>query len=110
MKRPAQPMEKVTFQKRIETGRDGHGSSTAHWADQLTAFVSIDFRTGAEEVFAGYVAGKSPGILTIRNTAKAREIDRTWRLKHRDRVFQIKEPPRVSPNRTHIIMTIEGTS
>lgn len=110
MKTPAQPMEKVTFQLFVKDGRDGFGSITGIWQDQFSAFVSIDFREGKEEVVGGAWYGKKRGILTIRNTSKSREIERTWRLMHRGTVFQIKEPPRTTDRRTHISIAIEGAA
>lgn len=108
MKRPFPMHEAVTFQAFLATGRDGYGGTKGSYQDQFSAFAHIDLKEGREAVFGGALTGKSPGVLTIRNSAKAREIKRTWRVKHRGRVYDIKEPPRLSPRRTHITMIIEG--
>lgn len=108
MKRPFPMQEVVTFQAFVESGRNRSGGAEGEWRDQFRAFTHIDFKEGREAIFLGGVKGKAPGVLTIRNTTKAREIKRTWRIQHRGRSYDIKEPPRVSPRRTHITMIIEG--
>lgn len=108
MKRPLPMQEAVTFQDFAETSRDGLGGSIGQWQDQFRAFAHIDFKQGREAVVGGAYEGKAPGVLTIRASVQTRRIDRTWRIKHRGRVYEIKEPPRLSPRRTHITMIIEG--
>ncbi|MEC3863312.1 phage head closure protein [Mesobacterium sp. TK19101] len=108
MKRPFPMQEAVTFQAKVETGDDGAGNRLYRWEDQFRAFAHIDFKGGQEALIGGSLQGLAPGVLTIRASAKAREVKRTWRIKHRGRVYGIKEPPRLSERRTHITMIIEG--
>lgn len=108
MKRPLPMQEAVTFQAFVETGRNGYGGIEGEWKDQFRALTHIDFKEGGEAVIGGGWEGKAPGVLTIRNSTNAREIKRTWRVQHRGRSYDIKEPPRLSPRRTHITMIIEG--
>jgi len=107
MKRSFPMQESVTFQAAVKVS-DGSGGFTTRWQDQFRAFAHITFKEGQEAVIGGGWQGQTPAVLTLRNSATARQIESTWRLKHRGRVFEIKEPPRLSPRRDHITMIIEG--
>lgn len=110
MTRPLLMRETVTFEAIAETRKDSFGGVHRTWEPQFRSFANVELKAGSEEIIAASLRGKIPGILTIRNSAQARRIDRRWRVIHRGQTYEIKEAPRLNQHRTHLTMTIEGMS
>ncbi|RJG46504.1 head-tail adaptor protein [Mesorhizobium sp. DCY119] len=71
--------ERITFQVRGVVP-DGYGNDvTGPFADQFTEPARLAPRLGSEPVIAARLTGVQPFLLTVRSSARTREITPAWR-------------------------------
>lgn len=70
---------RVTFQ-RLTTTSDGAGGSVRAWTDFRTVWAQFSPERARERIQNGRMASAQAGVLRIRSTSKARQIDQTFRV------------------------------
>lgn len=70
----------MTFDKPTSAA-DGLGGTESGWAEQFTAWAEVRFLRGGETVQAARLTGRQPAVVTIRDSAAAREITADWRMR-----------------------------
>ncbi len=103
---------RATFQRPIHN-RDEDGQLHQGWADEFTAWANVRYLRGGEAVMAARMQSHTPAILTIRNSASARQVTSEWRALVRDRsgverVFELREDPRPTPGAAMLEMLAES--
>lgn len=100
---------KMQFSQRIEQD-DGFGNTVAGWHVEFEARCGIMFLKGSEAVTAARLEARTPIIITLRNSAKARSITGEWRATdcRTGVVYQIKETPRPTDDRSTLEMLAES--
>lgn len=81
------------------------------WQDQFTIWGGIHFMRGGESVIAARLTARQPAILTIRDSAQARTIGPSDRVKNArtGEIFNIREQPRLSrDNRGFLEVLVEA--
>lgn len=69
--------ERVTFQRRDDSGRPG---ASGAWTDQFTVAARLRPRlTGNEDVMAGRMTRQQPYVMTVRLDSKTRMVGGGWR-------------------------------
>ena len=77
------------------------GGVEDEWVPQFVEWAGVKHLRGGESVMQARLASRSPVIVTIRNSARARQITSEWRVTLRSRsgielVAEVKEDPRPS--------------
>lgn len=101
---------RLQFSKRMPKS-DGYGNTEAgEWTPQFEQWTAIRFLRGTETVQAARLEGRSPAILTIRNSVNARQITHEWRAEdlQSGEIYQIKENPRLTDDRADLEMLAEA--
>lgn len=88
---------------------DGAGNTLTTWVHQFTAATNRKWLRGGESVMAARLENRQTAILTIRNSAQARQIDNDWRaVDRRDgRVYNVRETPRESDDSAWLELLVE---
>lgn len=103
---------RVQFQRRAEKD-DGHGNPVSgDWETQFERWAKIKFMRGSESVLAARLEARQPAILTIRNSAEARQVTADWRIVElvegrNGPVFNIRENPTRTDDRAWLEMLVE---
>lgn len=84
-----------------ESIEDDMGGTRDEWVPQFVEWAGVKHLRGGESVMQARLASRSPVIVTIRNSARARQITSEWRVTLRSRsgivlVAEVKEDPRPS--------------
>lgn len=113
MKKPLAPKLDTRFViQRDEATPDWSGHpGEPDWQDQFTVWGNITFMRGGEAVIAARLTARQPAILTIRDSAQAKGIKPSDRVKNArtGEIFNIREQPRVSrDNRGFLEMLVEA--
>lgn len=89
---------------------DGHGNHEGGWVPQFEAAGNRKFLRGGETVLASRLTGRTPAIVTIRNSENARRITADWRItdKRTGQTMAVREDPRESDNRAYLEMLVES--
>lgn len=103
----------VSFQE-PEVERDADGQLIQGYVERFKAWAHVRHLRGGESVMAARMQSRSPAILTIRNSASARQVTSEWRALVRDRsgverVFELREDPRPTPGAAMLEMLAEAT-
>jgi SPP1 family predicted phage head-tail adaptor len=72
--------ELLAFDKRIETD-DGHGNTTAEFAEVFRAAGAFQALKGTEAVMADRLEGRQPYIVTVRYSASVALVTTDWRIR-----------------------------
>lgn len=96
-----------------ETIEDDLGGSRDNWLPQFTEWASVRHLRGTESVMEARLASRNPVIVTIRNSARARQITSEWQVKLRDRTgitktYAVKEDPRPTDLSGYLEFLAEG--
>lgn len=96
-----------------ESISDDFGGTRDQWVTQFVEWASVRYLRGTEAVMQARLASRNPVIVTVRNSARARQIDSTWRVTLRSRsgvvlVAEIKEDPRPGEGDGFLEMLAEG--
>lgn len=96
-----------------ETIDDDMGGTRDEWVVQFIDHVSVKHLRGGESVMQARLESRNPVIVTIRNSARARQITSEWQVTLRDRTgitkfYAIKEDPRPSEGSAFLEMLVEG--
>ena len=84
-----------------ESIEDDMGGTRDEWVPQFVEWAGVKHLRGGESVMQARLASRNPVIVTIRNSARARQITSEWRVTLRSRsgivlVAEVKEDPRPS--------------
>ena len=90
----------ATFSVRESVETD-MGGVEDEWVPQFVEWAGVKHLRGGESVMQARLASRNPVIVTIRNSARARQITSEWRVTLRSRsgielVAEVKEDPRPS--------------
>ncbi|QFT00490.1 Phage head-tail joining protein [Labrenzia sp. THAF191b] len=80
---------------------DGHGNEeSGDWTAQFTVWVKVRELRGGESVIADRLSGKTPAILTVRDSSETRQIIPEWRAVdvNSGAVWNVREDPREADN------------
>lgn len=102
---------RLQFQERAAPVDDGYGNTVAGgWTEQFTVSAAIKFLLGTETVLAARLEGRSPAVVTIRNSIGARRITHEWRAKdvRTGTIYQVREAPRQTDDRAFLEMIVEA--
>ena len=96
-----------------ESIEDDMGGTRAEWVLQFVEWAGVKYLRGTEAVMEARLASRNPMIVTVRNSARARQITSEWQVELRDRTgirktYQIKEDPRPSEASGFLEMLAEG--
>ena len=113
MKKPLAPKlgMRFTIQRDMATPDWSGHPSDPDWKDQFTIWGNIVFMRGGEAVIAARLTARQPAILTIRDSAQAKGIKPSDRVKNArtGEIFNIREQPRESKdNRGFLEVLIEA--
>lgn len=97
------------FQMRQEV-EDGHGNSESEWVSVFEATGNRLLLRGGETVLASRLTGRTPMVLTVRNSESARRIAADWRVTdmRTGQLMAVREDPRESDNRAYLEMLVES--
>lgn len=84
------------------------GEVISGYAERFTVWGHVRYLRGGEAVMQARMASKRPAILTIRDSAQARQITSEWRATIGGVVFEVKEDPRPSEDRGFLEMLAEA--
>ena len=89
------------------------GGTQDSWVPQFTAWAGVKYLRGGEGVMQARMQSRNPVIVTIRNSARARQITSEWRVTLRSRsgvvlVAEVREDPRPSERDGFLEMLAEG--
>ena len=89
---------RATFALR-ETVETDMGGTQDEWVPQFVEWAGVKHLRGGESVMQARLASRNPVIVTIRNSARARQITSEWAVRLRSRSgvakdYEIKEDPR----------------
>ena len=103
---------RATFSARREIS-DEYGGTRDEWVPQFTEWAEVKYLRGTEAVMQARLASRNPVIVTIRNSARARQITSEWQVELRSRsgvtkVYAIKEDPRPEGLDGFLSMLAEG--
>lgn len=103
---------RATFQRSVQS-RDEDGQLIQGWHDEATVWASVRYLRGGESVMAARMQSRTPAILTIRSSGKARQVTSEWRVQTRDRsgterLFEVKEDPRPTEGGGFLEMLVEA--
>ena len=92
---------------------DEYGGTRDEWVPQFTELAEVKYLRGGETVMEARMASRNPVFVTIRNSARARQITSEWQVELRSRsgvtkVYAIKEDPRPSEQDAYLAMLAEG--
>ena len=84
-----------------ESIEDDMGGTRDEWVPQFVEWAGVKHLRGGESVMQARLASRNPVIVTIRNSARARQITSEWAVELRSRsgivlVAEVKEDPRPS--------------
>lgn len=96
-----------------ETVETDMGGTRDEWVPQFREWAGVKHLRGGESVMQARLASRNPIIVTIRNSARARQITSEWRVLLRDRtgiskVYEVREDPRPSETSGFLEMLAEG--
>lgn len=82
-----------------ETVETDMGGTQDSWVVQFVEWAGVRYLRGTEAVMAARMQSRTPVIVTIRNSARARQITSEWRVTLRSRsgvvrVAEVREDPR----------------
>ena len=98
---------RLEFEARCDPVQDGYGNTiSGEWELQFEARCGLTYLKGSEAVIASRLEAKSPVVIAIRNSSNARAITHEWRARdtRTGAIYQIKEQPRPSENRSMLEM------
>ena len=98
---------RATFQQPVED-TDADGQVIQRYDDQFEDRVTMRFLRGGESVMSARLESRSPVIIGIRNSSRARLITSEWRVRIDGRVYDMKEDPRPTENRRDLEMLAES--
>ena len=103
---------RATFALR-ETVETDMGGTQDEWVPQFVEWAGVKHLRGGESVMQARLASRNPVIITVRNSARVRQITSEWAVELRDRtgirkVYAIKEDPRPSEASAFLEMLAEG--
>lgn len=100
---------RLQFAVRVEQA-DGYGNVAGAWEPQFEAHCGLTYLKGSETVLASRLEARSPVIIAMRNSANARRVTHEWQATdlRTGRVFQIKEAPRPSDDRSTLEVLAEA--
>lgn len=98
---------RVTFQSFVMI-EDDMGGVVQGWEDRFTIWAHIRYLRGSEAVMQARLASKAPVIITVRSSTASRTITSEWRAVIGGVVFDLKEDPRPSEDRTWLETLAEG--
>jgi len=105
---------RLQFSVRTAPVEDGYGNVVSgDWTPQFEARCHIMFLKGSESVLASRLEAKSPVIIAMRNSSNARRVTAEWRAMDISTgiIYQIKEQPRPSDDRSHFeVMAMSGVA
>ena len=82
-----------------ESIEDDMGGTRDEWVLQFVEWVGVKYLRGTEAVMQARLASRNPMIVTVRNSARARQVTSEWRVTLRSRsgvtfVAEVREDPR----------------
>lgn len=88
----------AAFSMRESVETDMGGTEDA-WVPQFAEWAAVKHLRGGESVMQARLASRNPVIVTIRNSARARQITSEWQVRLRSRSgvvkdYEVKEDPR----------------
>ena len=103
---------RATFSMRESVETD-MGGTRDEWVVQFTEHAGVKHLRGGESVMQERLASRNPVIVTIRNSARARQITSEWQVELVDRtgirkVYDVKEDPRPTEASGFLEMLAEG--
>lgn len=98
---------RATFQQPVEDV-DDDGQIVQRYDGQFVDRVKLRFLRGGETVMAARLESRTPVIITIRNSARARQVTSEWRVVIDGRIYDIKEDPRPTENRRDLEVLAEA--
>lgn len=100
---------RLRFYKRQDV-ENGAGGFRADWVFQFEQAACRLFLRGGESVMAARMENRQPVVLTIRKSTQAKAITNDWQARDtRDgRVFNLRENPKESDDRSHYEMLAEA--
>lgn len=101
------PFYRATFQEPFEDV-DADGQIVQRYEDRFQDRVTLRFLRGGETVMAARLESRSPVIIGIRNSARARQVTSEWRVVIDGRIYDIKEDPRPTENRRDLEVLAEA--
>lgn len=96
-----------------ETVETDMGGTQDEWVAQFIEWAAVKHLRGGESVMQARLASRNPVIITVRNSARARQITSEWQVELRDRTgmrktYAIKEDPRPTEASGFLEMLAEG--
>lgn len=88
---------------------DGHGNEVAgDWQEQFTVWAGVAPMKGGEGVLSGRLEGRTPAIVTLRDSAAARGITPHWRaVDRRGVIWNVREWPRAAARAGYLDLLVE---
>ena len=96
-----------------ETVTTDMGGVRDEWVPQFVEWAAVKYLRGGEGVMQARMQSRNPVIVTIRNSARARQITSEWRVTLRSRsgivlAVEVKEDPRPADADGFLEMLAEG--
>lgn len=104
---PAALSDRVTFQSPIHW-RDDDGQQMQGWRPEFTVWANVRYLKGGEEVMQARMQSRTPAVLTIRASRQAARVTSEWRALVGGKAFDVKEDPRLTPDRAWLEMLAMG--
>ena len=103
---------RATFSSRVGVD-DDMGGTQHEWMPRFSVWASVKYLRGTEAVMQARLASRNPVVVTIRNSARARQITSEWQVELRSRsgvtkIYAVKEDPRPEGLDGFLSMLAEG--
>lgn len=86
--------KRVAFFSPVETLRSPTGGSKAGWNEEFSAWASVRFLRGGEQVMASRMQGKRPAIITVRKRSEVEQVSLDWTVQFDGLTYQVRELPK----------------
>lgn len=88
--------------------RNADGRIVQSWEERFRAWAKVLPLRGGEQVMQARLAARTPAIVTIHTSARAREVNAKWRVRIADRLYDLKEHPREDKDASCFDMLVEA--
>lgn len=97
--------KRAAFYEPVEE-RDPDGGLVQGWVLRTICAAHVRYLRGSEAVMQARLQSKAPAVVTIRDSADARQVTSEWRVHVDGRMFELREDPR--PEGMMLAMLVEA--
>ncbi len=90
--------------------RNADGRVIQSWEERFRAWAKVLPLRGGEQVMQARLAARTPAIVTIHSSERARSVNAKWRVRVAGRLYDLKEEPREDMDASCFDILVESLS